>query len=107
VEALLADLAARGIELQARGGRLRFRPADAVTPDLARRLKYHKDELLALLRADPAAAITPADLPPDWQFAWEERAAIMEYDGGLPREQADVLALADVLRQMRAAGHSG
>src|SRR5262245_2498751 len=35
--------------------------------------------------------ITPADLPPDWHLLWDERAAIMEYDGGLPRERAEAL----------------
>lgn len=28
----------------------------------------------------------------DWKELWEERAAIMEYDGGLPREEAEVRA---------------
>ena len=45
-----------------------------------------------------------ADLPADWHLLWDERAAIMEYDGGLPRERAEALALADVLDQMRRAG---
>lgn len=29
---------------------------------------------------------------------WEERAAIMEYDGGLPRDHAECLALLVVIR---------
>ena len=49
VAALLAEVEARGIELQAHGERLRFRPRSAVTPDLAERLQAHKDELLASL----------------------------------------------------------
>ena len=49
-------------------------------------------------------AIDPSDLPGDWRVEWEERAAIMEYDGGLPRERAEALALEDVLRRMRHAG---
>ena len=51
----------------------------------------------------PIPALIPADLPPDWHLAWDERAAIMEYDGGLPRERAEFLALADILDQMRRA----
>lgn len=47
---------------------------------------------------DPA--IAPADLPADWHLAWDERAAIMEYDGGLPRERAESLALAEIIRAM-------
>ena len=35
---------------------------------------------------------------------WDERAAIMEYDGGLRRERAEALALTDILRAMARAG---
>jgi hypothetical protein len=47
---------------------------------------------------------TPADLPVDWHVAWDERAAIMEYDAKLPRERAEALALLDILRQMKQSG---
>ena len=37
--------------------------------------------------------LPPANLnAEDWRSFYEERAAILEYDGGLPREQADRLA---------------
>lgn len=52
VAELVAVLTARGIELQAEGGRLRFRPRAAMTPDLAERVKRHKPELLAMLTGD-------------------------------------------------------
>jgi len=42
--------------------------------------------------------IGPGDLPGDLRVAFEERAAIMEYDGGLPRERAEALALDEVVR---------
>jgi hypothetical protein len=45
--------------------------------------------------------IGPNDLPADWRFCWEERAAIMEYDGGLTKDEADAAALADILAAMR------
>ena len=48
--------------------------------------------------------VSPDDLPGDWRVDWEERAAIMEYDGGLPRERAEALALDIIVRQMRRAG---
>jgi len=48
--------------------------------------------------------ITPVDLPPDWHFLWDERAAIMEYDGGMTTERAEAEALKDILRQMRELG---
>ena len=50
---------------------------------------------------DPIRSLSPEELDPDWRTEWEERAAIMENDGGLPREQADALALADVVRRMQ------
>jgi hypothetical protein len=39
--------------------------------------------------------------PPDWHFLWDERAAIMEYDGGLPRERAEARALDDIFQVMQ------
>jgi len=63
---LLMDLARLRIRLEARVGKLRYHPRSAVTPDLIRRLKTHKGELLALLQptpdtntAVPAAENTP------------------------------------------------
>ncbi len=47
-------------------------------------------------------AIGPDDLPGDWRVEFEERAAIMEYDGNLPRERAEAEALAETVRRMRA-----
>jgi hypothetical protein len=44
---------------------------------------------------------TLTDLTGDWLVLWDERAAIMEYDGGLPREQAEHLALVEITAQMR------
>jgi hypothetical protein len=43
--------------------------------------------------------MTPDDLPAEWQLAWNERAAILEYDGGLPRGHAEAMALAEIERQ--------
>jgi hypothetical protein len=57
--------------------------------------------------SDPAPArlaSTPADLPPEWHLAWDERAAILEFEGGLPREQAEVRALAHILKAMEREG---
>lgn len=49
-------------------------------------------------------SIGPDDLPGDWRCEFEERAAIMEYDAGLPRERAESLALSVIVGLMRAAG---
>lgn len=37
--------------------------------------------------------MTADDLHPDWRQAYEERAAILEFDAGLPRRQAELEAL--------------
>ncbi len=40
------------------------------------------------------------DLPMDWRIEFEERAAILEYDGGLSREEADEQALSEIIVRM-------
>jgi hypothetical protein len=50
----------------------------------------------------PPAMSGPDDLPADWRALFEERAAIMEYDGGLLREQAESAAMAETVRLMQA-----
>lgn len=51
-------------------------------------------------RLAPEPALSIHDLPGDWHAFWEERAAIMEFDGGLPRELAEHRALLEVLERM-------
>ena len=51
------------------------------------------------LDRDVAEAL--AGLTPDLREVFEERAAIMEYDAGLPRRTAERRALAEVLAQAR------
>jgi len=89
---LLAELDALGIRLEADGDRLCFRPRDKVTADLAARMKAHKGELLALLATRKTAGRlleVAATWPADWRELWEERAAIAEYDGNMPRPLAE------------------
>ena len=45
--------------------------------------------------------------PAEWREAWEERAAIMEYDAGLPRAKAEALAFEDVKRCNVQNGRNG
>jgi hypothetical protein len=64
-------------------------------------------QITALPPATPPTLETgtgPEDLPPDWRVGWEERAAVLEYDGGHLRERAEALALAEVLGRMLQAG---
>ena len=71
---LLAELDQRGITIEAHGGRLRYSPRSAVTPDLADRMKAHKGELLALLRPKTEA-------PNDQRF--DDWIELRRPDGGL------------------------
>jgi hypothetical protein len=52
-------------------------------------------ELLSLHKADLLKLLRPANdgwSPEDWQVLFEERAAIAEFDGGLPRAEAEARA---------------
>lgn len=42
------------------------------------------------------------DLPPEWVEDYEERAAILEFDGGLSREEADAQAIREIIERMRS-----
>ena len=57
-------------------------------------------ERLRVLRAGkslaPPALKSPEDLPAEWRVEYEERAAIVEYDGGLSRDEADSQALQEI-----------
>lgn len=61
-------------------------------------------ERLRALRAgkcfDPPVSIDLNDLPMDGRIEYEERAAILEYDGGLTREKAEKQALEEIVRRM-------
>jgi hypothetical protein len=59
------------------------------------RLETPRHALVRTLRG--AAAV--ADLPADLRDAFEERAAIAEFDGGLDRAAAERLAWAEVIRE--------
>ncbi len=41
------------------------------------------------------------DLPMDWRIEYEERAAILEFDGGLSREEADRRAFSEILERIK------
>jgi len=43
---------------------------------------------------------SPYDLPMDWRIEYEEWAAILEYDGGLTREDAETQAMAEIQKRM-------
>jgi hypothetical protein len=46
----------------------------------------------------------PESLMMDWRIEFEERAAILEYDGGLTRDDADRQAFEEILERMTGLG---
>ena len=77
---LIDEFAEVGIRLTAENGQVVFEgPREMLTPARIEELRQHKAELLAALSA------------PD-SDAFEERAAIIEHDAGLPRQEAETLA---------------
>lgn len=89
---VLDQLADLGVVLHVERDRLRFRaPVGAVCPAVRARVAAVRPELIAAL-AEEAAGGLPARIatwPEAWRDAFEERAAIMEFDGDLPREAAE------------------
>jgi hypothetical protein len=80
---LLCDLMAEGVEFSTDGQQVRWRDAGGkLTPERLEVLKDGKSEVLQFLTAH-----TEPDLD-----AFEERAAICEYDGGLLRADAEGIA---------------
>jgi len=43
--------------------------------------------------------LCPGDLPMDRRIEYEERAAILEYDGGMSRDKADIKAFQEILNR--------
>ena len=90
---LLHELAAKGIRLMAHGEQIAADAPRAVMTDTLRQaIRQHKAALLTLLVQTPRE---PPGLEAEYRHCrdflelWEERAAIMEYDGGLPRDDAE------------------
>ena len=88
VEALRAARAA-GIELKIDGDDLLLEASARPPEDVIDLLSCHKAEIVALLR--PAEDGWSAE---DWQVLFDERAGIAEFDGGLPRPDAEAQAFA-------------
>jgi hypothetical protein len=74
-------------------------------------MKAHKAELLTLLAqrtqslpsTGPQGEVTVdsvAGLPMTWRIEFEERAAILEYDGGLSRDTAERQALREIAARL-------
>lgn len=78
---------AAGVELALDGNDLLLKAASKPPAMMLDALSQHKAEIVALLR--PGLDGWSAE---DWQVYCNERAGIVEFDGGLPREEAEVRA---------------
>lgn len=100
----MAKIEGLGVHLVADGLHLRCKYRSGLPEELKAELVAHKPVLLAYLSGFAAGTTcrikSPADLPSEWRLEWEERAAIMEYNGGLTREMAKHLALVEIVKQM-------
>lgn len=93
---LLDELEAAGVRLYpSEPGGLRVdAPRGVITPEIRDSLRRHKAEIIALLQPprESACGVDRIEL----LYLFEERAAIMEIDGGLSREDAVRLAAREV-----------
>jgi len=72
---------AAGVSVKLNGGKLSLKASGPPPEAVVAALKNHKAEIVALLEAE--------------QAAFDERAAIIEFDGGAPRAWAEALARLD------------
>ncbi len=79
------------------------RAIERVLPTAPEKTKQSQSDIDSVT---PATPVTPPNDHDDeyWQEMYEERAAIMEYDGGLLREEAEQLAkqLVDEMRRAKS-----
>lgn len=67
-------------------------------------MNFALDRLRALRAGrglDFPVSIDLDSLSMDWRVEYEERAAILEYDGGLTREKAEVQALQEIEERIK------
>jgi len=90
-----------GIVLRVRGERLLLSGDSRPNEDLLQTLRTEKPAVLAYLRG---LALRTEE---DWSAFYDERAGIMEFDGGLPRTEAEAKAAEEVeqLRMVVRSSH--
>ncbi len=108
--AILKQAQDAGVAIERDGGKLKLKAEGPPAPELLEMLAAHKAEILALLSSPGILAAQPdivrsrarqAPLPaPNCKFSFasfEENAAILEYDAGLPRDAAEQSAADSIL----------
>ena len=79
------------------------RAIERVLPTAPEKTKQSQSDIESVTPATPETPLNDHD-DEYWQEMYEERAAIIEYDGGLPRDEADRLAkqLVDEMRRAKS-----
>jgi len=94
----------QGVILWAEGGRLRYRSSKPLPASLVGLLGAEKLSILAYLTDWTLEALCAGLALEDAQALREERAGILEFDGGIPREEA-VRRAGIVWTAPRSTGH--
>ena len=76
----------------------------AVSLDIVRTLVEARSQAERLEIAASGQIVHPGQLPMYWRIEFEERAAILEYDGGLSRDAADERALHEIVERLKRKG---
>lgn len=77
---LIQEIRKHGLEIQVIDGDLHVRPRDRITDAMRQTIRAQKAVLLNFLES------------------YEERAAIMEFDGGMTRQEAEIAAWEDLTK---------
>ncbi len=83
---LVARARRRGLVLRTTGGRLVAYLTHLVTPELREEFSARKSEVVRFLENEVPV---PDSLSPDLRDDWEERAGILQFDGGMDRVRAE------------------
>lgn len=111
---LIVDLAKAGITLAVRGDKLIVNgPQHLLTEHVLRQLKTHKAAIMPLVKVDWARRtayllnkVNDPDRRADLREQFEERAAIAEIDGGLPRDEAERIGYEQIRHEIESGvGH--
>lgn len=91
---LVESLTKSGISLSVVGDKLHYKPTP--NPVILEEMRQHKAEIISFLVAQVSPTLRgekKAKVDTDLEELRDERAAIMQFDAGLPREEAERLAL--------------
>ena len=88
----LATMRLRGVWFYAKGGRLLWRAPSQLSLDDLAQAKARRAELLCLVSDDELEARCAGADPEEAEYLREERAAILEMEGGLCRTEAELRA---------------